>query len=627
MFVNDVPVFVSPVYVNVSEGVRDTGYVAVATDANNDTLTYAISGGADGARFTLDSASGALSFIAAPLFGEPADINQNNIYTLDITAQDPHGGTATQTVEITVTDAPRVLTDLSVENTGSLLTASVACDECQLSATTFEWILEGSDAPVATGASYKLPAADQLKKITVKAIPVMESGASGQPEMAELNFNKAEKVVFSRGVNAVLKTNGDVVVWGNGKDGDADYYEIIDDVDRIIEPDVNDPVNSVAAVKKNGELLVRGELNFDGGAGVGEPPKPVDRVFNGRFIAAFKEDGVAEGLGGWIHPSFSFESLTNIRQLVTGARRGYDYPSGDLYGIDDDGNVTAFCWTDLQYCADTSEIDLTNVEEIVGGGHAFTALKTDGSLVSWGWFERSFPRADENPYTDMNVKLLSDHGEIVDVIQLVANGSSSFAALRSNNEVITWGYSEAGGNPFGVDLTNVASLYSNSYSFAAIKRDGSLVIWRETGKVVADNVKTLVADDTYYVAIKLDGTVGYWGGDGEDCYEELSTYKYDEDYNFIGSEMPPLNGVKEIIAGRSSFSLLKEDGTVSVWGGGNDGYSSFTNITKIFKPQGDTYAGLDVDGNLRIWGELYDVGDVPEEDLVPTLIEISSTLN
>lgn len=163
-----------------------TGCVAVATDANGDTLTYLINGGADAARFTLDSASGALSFIAAPLFGEPADINQNNIYILDITTKDPHGGTATQTVEITVTDAPRVLTDLSVENIGSLRTASGACDECKLSATTFEWILEGSEAPVATSNSYKLPAADQHKKITVKAIPVLESGASGQPEMADL---------------------------------------------------------------------------------------------------------------------------------------------------------------------------------------------------------------------------------------------------------------------------------------------------------------------------------------------------------------------------------------------------------------------------------------------------------
>jgi hypothetical protein len=105
--VNTAPSFVSPAFINVSEGMKSTGYVVVATDANGDTLTYLINGGADAARFTLDSVSGALSFIAAPLFGEPVDINKNNIYTLDIIAKDPHGGTATQTVEITVTDAPR----------------------------------------------------------------------------------------------------------------------------------------------------------------------------------------------------------------------------------------------------------------------------------------------------------------------------------------------------------------------------------------------------------------------------------------------------------------------------------------------------------------------------------------
>lgn len=59
-----------------------------------------------------------------------------------------------------------------------------------------------------------------------------------------LTFNKAEKVVLGDGVNAVLKTSGEVVVWGNGTDGTADYSEIIDDVDRIIESDVNDPLKA-----------------------------------------------------------------------------------------------------------------------------------------------------------------------------------------------------------------------------------------------------------------------------------------------------------------------------------------------------------------------------------------------
>lgn len=635
VFVNSSPVFAPVVNPSVPEGSISTTYIASATDADSDTITYSISGGADSSQFVIDSATGALSFIAAPIFDYPTDSNKNNIYTLNIRAQDRHGGSATQTVEVTVTDAPRVLTDLSVENNGSLLAASVTCDECQLSATTFEWILEGSDAPVATSNSYKLAPGDQGKRITVKAIPVMENGTSGQPEMAELTFNKAEKVVFGYGVNAVLKTNGEVVVWGSGADGDADYSAIIDDVDRIIEPDPDAPRYSIAAIKKDGSLVTWGDPEYGGGISNHEGAMRVkDAVYvkdtRIRSVVAFNEDGSVSRFGAYEpsrkNSSVDFDDLKNIRQLITGKWSGGNYKSEDMYAIDGNGDVNAFCWVPLQYCADVSNIDLSNIKEIHSGGYLFAALKMDGSLVSWG-LNRSYPTSYDNPLTGVVIKPLSDNPGVADVIQLIAS-RDSFAALRSNNEVITWGDPRNGGNPTGVDLVHVDTLYSTHSGFAAKKHDGTVVIWRETGKVVADNVKTLVAMNSNYVAIKMDGTVGFWDVDGNDRYEDLISYEYDDDYNVIGSTMPSLTGVKEIIGGRYSFSALKEDGTVYSWGtGGNDGDSGFTNIVKIFKPQGDTYAGLDVDGNLRIWGELDSVGDVPEEDLVPTLIELSSTLN
>lgn len=634
VFVNSLPVFTSAASLSVNEGVKSIGYVASATDADNDSLIYSVSGGDDQNQFSIDSATGALSFIAAPVFDQPADHNKNNIYSIEISVTDTHGGTTTQIVEITVTDAPRVLTDLSVENTGALLTATVTCDDCQLSATTFEWFLEGNHAPVATGNSYKLPAADQLKKITVKAIPVTTSGAPAKPERTELAFNKAEKIVFGYGINAVLKTNGEVVVWGNGTDGDADYSEIIDGVDRIIEPGPDAPRYSIIAIKKDGSLVTWGDPEYGGGISNHEDAMRVkDAMYikdtRIKSVVAFNEDGSVSRFGAYepsrMSSSVDFDDLKNIRQLITGKWSGGNYKSEDMYAIDGNGDVNAFCWVPLQYCADVSNIDLSNIKEIHSAGYLFAALKMDGSLVSWG-LNRSYPTSYDNPLTGVVIKPLSDNPAVADVLQLIA-GRDSFAALRSNNEVITWGDPRNGGNPTGVDLVNVDTLYSTHSGFAAKKQDGSLVIWRESGKVVADNVKNVVAINSNYVAIKMDGTIGFWDADGNDRYEDLISYEYDDDYNVIGSAMPSLTAVREIIGGRYSFSALKENGTVYSWGAGNDGDSGFTNIVKIFKPQGDTYAGLDVDGNLRMWGELDNVGDVPEQDLVPTLIALSSTLN
>ncbi|WP_040410163.1 cadherin repeat domain-containing protein, partial [Asticcacaulis sp. AC402] len=80
-----------------------TGYVAAATDAENDALTYSIAGGADAALFGIDAATGALSFLAAPNFEAPGDAGGNNVY--DVTLRVSDGvHTVDRAVMVTVTN-------------------------------------------------------------------------------------------------------------------------------------------------------------------------------------------------------------------------------------------------------------------------------------------------------------------------------------------------------------------------------------------------------------------------------------------------------------------------------------------------------------------------------------------
>ncbi len=71
-----------------------------ATDADGGAVTYAIVGGADAARFTIDAASGALAFVAAPNFEAPADSGGDNVYDVIVSASD---GSFTDTQAIAVT--------------------------------------------------------------------------------------------------------------------------------------------------------------------------------------------------------------------------------------------------------------------------------------------------------------------------------------------------------------------------------------------------------------------------------------------------------------------------------------------------------------------------------------------
>ena len=71
----------------VAEGVAYVTTVA-ATDGDNDPILYSIAGGADAARFTIDSNSGALAFAAAPNHENPADVGGDNVYEVIVRASD-----------------------------------------------------------------------------------------------------------------------------------------------------------------------------------------------------------------------------------------------------------------------------------------------------------------------------------------------------------------------------------------------------------------------------------------------------------------------------------------------------------------------------------------------------------
>ncbi len=89
-----------------------------ATDADGHTPTFSIMGGADAALFTISATTGALSFIAASDFENPADANHDNAYEVIVAADDGHGGSDTQTIAVTVTNvAGSTLTGNNSANT------------------------------------------------------------------------------------------------------------------------------------------------------------------------------------------------------------------------------------------------------------------------------------------------------------------------------------------------------------------------------------------------------------------------------------------------------------------------------------------------------------------------------
>jgi VCBS repeat-containing protein len=100
---NDAPIITSANTANVPENTVSV-LTVTSTDEEGNTVTYALTGGADQAKFTINTNSGALSFLAAPNFEVPTDANADNVYIVQVTANDGAGGLTPQTISVTVTN-------------------------------------------------------------------------------------------------------------------------------------------------------------------------------------------------------------------------------------------------------------------------------------------------------------------------------------------------------------------------------------------------------------------------------------------------------------------------------------------------------------------------------------------
>jgi hypothetical protein len=109
--------------INIAENATAVTRVTASDADTRQTLAYSIVGGADAAKFTINSSTGALSFVSAPNYEAPTDSGGNNIYDVTVQVSDGNGGVDSQAISVTVTAVNERPTDLSL----SANTSSGAC--------------------------------------------------------------------------------------------------------------------------------------------------------------------------------------------------------------------------------------------------------------------------------------------------------------------------------------------------------------------------------------------------------------------------------------------------------------------------------------------------------------------
>ena len=285
------------------------------------------------------------------------------------------------------------------------------------------------------------------------------------------------------------------------------------------------------AVQANGTLWSWG-LNNYGQLGLG----------NRTDYSSPKQVGA---LTNWLKVASGYTSSFAIKTDGTLWSWGSD-PNG--FGFLGLGNTTA-------YSSPKQVGSLTNWSSVASGFRPTMAVKTDGTLWTWG----------NNYFGSLGLGNTTSYSSPKQVGALtnwlkVSCGYATMFAIKTDGTLWAWGDNIAGQLGLG----------NTTYSFSSPQQVGSLTNWSSTATGTGQN-------RGYSLAIKTDGTLWTWGvaNFGRTGLGNLTTYSSPKQ---IGA----LTGWASVAAGSSSSFATKTNGTLWSWGKNEAGQLGLGNTTYSF---------------------------------------------
>ncbi|MFZ4858387.1 MAG: LamG-like jellyroll fold domain-containing protein [Desulfuromonadaceae bacterium] len=324
---------------------------------------------------------------------------------------------------------------------------------------------------------------------------------------------------------------------------------------------------------------------------------------------------------------------------------GWGYNNNGLLGV---ANINNYIVTQQQV---VSASDWKSI----GGGQSYTmAVKTDGTLWSWG--NNGYGQLGDGSYvsTATPVQIGSDTNWVS-----VAAGSSFSIGLKIDGTLWSWGYKLGDGSgtsqnsPAQVgSATDWASVAAGSEHVLAIKTDGTLWSWGfnyygqlGNGSITGQSTLLQIGSDTTWLsvaagayhslALKKDGSLWAWGynsngqlGDGTTT-NGMAPVRIGNDLDW-----------KRIAGGSYHSMAVKNNGTLWAWGYNSNGQFGNGTYTQNNTPVriGDEFVWADVtagyyhslgiksNGSLWSWGYNYSgqLGNGTSSGTYPTPAQVTA---
>ena len=243
-----------------------------------------------------------------------------------------------------------------------------------------------------------------------------------------------------------------------------------------------------------------------------------------------------------LNPVTTFAGGTNWKQVAGGYRH--------TAAIKTDGTLWAWGWgdygalgtnnTSLNQTPVTTFAGGTNWKQVSCGRLHTAAIKTDGTL--WTWGRNSYGQLGDNTTTQRNSPVTTFVGGTN--WKQVSSGNAHTAAIKTDGTLWTWGH--GGGGKLGTNDTIDRSIPVTTFAggtnwkqvaggnafTAAVKTDGTLWLWGDgdygklgnntttqrnspvTTFAGGTNWKQVTCGSNYTAAVKTDGTLWVWGNNG-----------------------------------------------------------------------------------------------------------------